>query len=106
MNDELRAIGPGRYAITVTTPWGEVPAELIVATQRGWPERLESRDPRWAAYSCGPIVLAVRLKGNQVSPTTGPKAASAVPPTMTVPSHPMRPGAIRLPRSPVPAEWN
>jgi hypothetical protein len=97
MSNELRPIGPGRYAFTLNTPWGQaIPAEVIVATVAGWSEHPEARDGRWTAYRLGPIVLALRLLGG----LTGPPPPSGV----TKAARPPRPAA--LPRSPVPAEWN
>ena len=94
MNEELRPIGPGRYACRLAMPWGqEVPAELIVATRRGWRRRPESRDARWAAFAVGPVVLALFLKGT----ITG----DIPPPTETVPTDAASPL-----RWPIPAEWN
>lgn len=90
--DELRPVGPGRYATTLRLPWGqEVPAELLVASRRGWSRRPESRDPRWAVYEVGPAVVAIRLPG-------GPGAASDVaagPASVPVPGTPPR-RALRL----------
>lgn len=60
---DFRRVGPGRYAFTWQTPWGQdVPAEMIVTTARGWIERPEARNPRWSAYPVGPAVVAIRLK--------------------------------------------
>jgi hypothetical protein len=62
--DSLQPIGPGRFLVTLTTPWGqELPAELLLATAKGWPERDEAHDPRWAAFPLGPAVVALRLLG-------------------------------------------
>lgn len=99
MSEELRPVGPGRYAFSVKTPWGQaIPAELIVSTAAGWPERPEARDPRWSAYPVGPLVLAIRLIGGQPGPPVEPAPSRA--------ACPARPAAPRLPASPVPAEWN
>lgn len=61
---DFRQIGRNRFAFTWRAPWGqEVPAEVIVTTARGWAERPEARNPRWAAYPVGPaVVVAIRLK--------------------------------------------
>lgn len=83
-HDEFRPLGPGRYACSLTTPWGQsVPAEVIVTTRRGWRQRPESRDGRWSAFPIGPAVIAIRVRG-------------------TIPASPGPPVA----KWPVPAEWN
>jgi hypothetical protein len=62
MKDEFRQIGPGRYAIAMTTPWGQaVPAEMILTTARGWADRPEAADGRWATLPVGPVMIALRL---------------------------------------------
>lgn len=97
MSDELRPIGPGRYAFTMTAPWGlEMPAELIIATVAGWPEREESRDPSWVLQHVGPVVLAIRLAGSSTVWTPARPDSSAEECVSWA----------RLPASPVPGEWN
>jgi hypothetical protein len=62
--ESLQPIGPGRFLVTLRTPWGqEVPAEMLLTTARGWPERDEAQDPRWSALAVGPAVVALRLLG-------------------------------------------
>jgi hypothetical protein len=63
MGGDLERLGGGRFAVALRLPWGQrVPAELLVGTLRGWRERPEAADPRWAAYPIGPMVLALRLR--------------------------------------------
>lgn len=101
-DDELRPLGPGRYAFTMATPWGqEIPAELIMATPAGWRERPESRDPRWSAYEVGPIILAIRL---EAPPIPAPAKSASVTSTGLAASRCA--ASLRLPFSMVPAEWN
>ncbi|MBX6315685.1 MAG: hypothetical protein IRY99_22635 [Isosphaeraceae bacterium] len=76
MRDDLRAIGPNRYATTVVTPWGQrVAAEVIITTRQGWGRWPEAEDARWAAYRVGPAVIAIRLLGE--IPTRRPRRAVA-----------------------------
>jgi hypothetical protein len=63
--EELRPLGPGRYATWVRGPWGQaIAAEMLVATREGWADRPEAGDPRWAAFAVGPTVVAFRLLGD------------------------------------------
>jgi hypothetical protein len=34
---------------------------MLIATRRGWPQRDESRDSRWAAFEVGAAIIAIRL---------------------------------------------
>lgn len=95
MKGGLRPIGSGRYACMLATPWGqELPAEVILATVGGWPDRPEARDPRWAAYRVGPIVLAIHLVGDLPSVRANEMFRDRCS------------AGVRLPHSPIPAEWN
>jgi len=103
MSGELRPIEPGRYGVTLMMPWGqEVPAEMIMATRDGWSRRPEAQDPRWSAYPLGPVVLAIRLLAPPAQAPDPPKPSPPSPP----PRHRGRTAPVRLPRSPVPGEWN
>ena len=92
MLDELQKTGPDRYEITMTTPWGQaVPAELILATRKGWSQRPESRDSHWAAFLVGPVVVAIRLQSSLSPASAAPEPTPEPEPAMAWP---------------VPAEWN
>lgn len=82
--ESLQPIGPGRFRVTLTTPWGQaVPAEMLVATSHGWPDRDEAHDPRWSAFPVGPAVVALRFLG-------------------TTPARP----SVRMRRCALSVEWN
>ncbi len=93
LQDELRPVGPGRYAFTLMTPWGQaVPAEMLVASGRGWDRRSESRDGGWSAFAVGPAVVAIRLAEG----LSRPHAADARPGS-PVPGHPDPPPSAPRP---------
>jgi hypothetical protein len=62
---------------TWMAPWGQsIPAELLVMTARSWREHPASSDPAWAAFTVGPAMLAIRLKGDaSVPPIVWPTRA-------------------------------
>lgn len=82
-DSDFRRMGCGRYGFDWEAPWGQsVPAEMMVVPARGWPERPESRDPRWATFPVGPTVVAIRLLGGipTRAPSPSPKHRALVKP--------------------------
>ncbi len=65
----VQPLGPGRFRVWLVAPWGQgLPAEMLVTTAKGWPDREEARDPRWTAFPVGPAVVAFRLLGEVTAP--------------------------------------
>lgn len=59
---DFHPIGPGRFRVSLRSPWGQrIPAEMVLSTRRGWPHRREAREAGWAAFPVGPLVIGLRL---------------------------------------------